>query len=172
MKKTIAFILALTFTLLLSSCTSKIGESEMKSRIEDFSFSLTWNCYGDSTYDSKTGNLVKQKVATHVEDYTTTYFFTDQQKAQIYDLVVDMKPESYPDEYNPLKGTSKPSRNIVLTVTYNGITKTITCNNVSLEDTPNGVKGQKFMKVHDTIVNIITNSNEWLALPDYEFSYD
>ncbi len=49
---------------------------------EDFSFSLVYGVCGDLTYDSETGVLVKQRVATHVEDYTTTYFFTDEQKRE------------------------------------------------------------------------------------------
>ncbi len=83
-----------------------------------------------------------------------------------------MKPETYPDEYNPLKGGTAPTRNIIITVSYNGKTKTITCMNVSLGNTPDGSKGKKFMAVHDKIVDIITSSAEWQALPDYEFYYD
>lgn len=170
MKLKIVLLMVLTLTLLLTACADKSGDDA--NSMEDFSFSLTWGCNGDSTYDSKTGKLVKQKIATNIDDYTTTYFFTDEQMKQVYDLIADMKPESYPDEYNPIKGETTPTRNIVLTVTYNGVTKTITCNDISLDNAPNGKKGEKFMAVHDAIVNIVTSSSEWASLPEYEFLYD
>lgn len=141
-------------------------------RMEEFCFSLEWGCNGDSTYDSQTGKLIKQKVATDVDAYTTTLLLSDEQKAEIFRLVSDMKPETYPDEYNPITGMSSPSRTIVLSVTYGGETKTITCEDVSLQNTPDGSKGKRFMAVHDKIVEIITASAEWQALPDYEFYYD
>lgn len=169
MKKLLAVLLVLAFALSSVACGAEISEKDIP---DDFSFSLIWNCNGESTFDSQTGKLVKQKVATKVEDYTTTFLLTSEQKAEIYNLIAKMKPETYPDEYNPIKGLSEPSRNIVLTVTMNGKTKTISCNDVSFSDSPIGVKGRRFIKVHDTIVDIVTNSDEWLALPDYEFLYD
>ena len=169
-------LLILSFALLLPSCVDKMpaatGETDENGVPTDFEFSITWGCYGDSTYNSKTGELVKQKAATKVGDYTTTYFLTDGQRAKIYDLVKEMNPSSYPDEYNPIKGMSTPSRDIVFTVTYGGKTKTITCKDVALSNNPKGSKGKKFMAVHDAIVNALTTSDEWLALPDYEFYYD
>ena len=44
--------------------------------ILDYSFSLTWNTFGISSYDSKTGKLVKTKDAPNPEDYITTHFLT------------------------------------------------------------------------------------------------
>lgn len=140
---------------------------------EDFSFSLIYGIAGDLTYDSETGVLVKQRAATHVEDYTTTYFFTDEQKNRIYDLIVEMDPASYPDEYNPIADgiASDPSYEIVLTVTYNGITKTITCHDVAIGAEPRDEQGEKFLAVLDAILDILVASDEWKALPEYEFLY-
>ena len=168
MKRCFMIALAIALALSLSACAKQNGESGVP---DDFCFSIEWGCNGDSTYDSKSGRLIKQKIATHVEDYTAAFFLSDVQKAEIFTLVKDMKPETYPDQYNPLKGASKPTRDIVFTVTYNGKTKTISCLHVSLGDTPEGAKGTKFMKVHDTIVGILTSSDAWTALPDYEFHY-
>ncbi len=177
MKKYAFLILAAAFLLLLAACGNESGKTEEngsgKTEVpEDFVFSLTWGCCGDSTYNSETGELVKQKIATDVSAYTTTFFPTDEQKAEIYALIAEMQPEEYPDEFDPIKGKSSPSRNIILTVTMNGKTKTITCLDVSFDNTPDGAKGKKFMAVHDAIVSMLTNSEEWLALPDYEFYYD
>lgn len=140
---------------------------------EDFSFSLVYGVRGDLTYDSETGVLVKQRVATHVEDYTTTYFFTDEQKNRIYDLIVEMDPASYPDIYNPIADniSSEPSFEIILTVTYDGVTKAITCHDVAIGAAPRDEQGEKFLAVLDAIRDILVASDEWKALPEYEFFY-
>lgn len=140
---------------------------------EDFSFSLVYGVLGDLTYDSETGVLVKQRVATHVEDYTTTNFFTEEQKYEVYNQIVRMDPASYPDEYNPIADgiASDPSYEIVLTVTYNGITKTITCHDVAIGASPKDEQGEKFLAVLDAIRDILVASDEWKALPEYEFFY-
>lgn len=140
---------------------------------EDFRFSLVYGVCGDLSYDSETGELVKQRVATHVEDYTTTYFFTEEQKYAVYNQIVRMDPASYPDEYNPIADgiASEPSYEIVLTVTYNGITKTITCHDIAIGAAPRDEQGEKFLAVLDAITEILYASDEWQALPDYEFFY-
>ena len=142
---------------------------------EDFSFSLVYGVCGDLTYDSETGELVKQRTATNVEDYTTTFFFTDEQKEEIFDLIVAMDPASYPDEYNPFDESvrSDPSYEIILTVTYNGVTKTITCHDVAIafDMPPKDVQSEKFRNVLNAITKIIYASDEWQALPDYEHFY-
>lgn len=177
MKKYTLFMLAAVFVFLLSACGNKSGKTEEnvsgKTEVpEDFVFSLTWGCDGDSTYNGETGELVKQKIASDLKAYTTVFFPTEEQKAEIYALIAEMEPEEYPDEFDPIKGKSAPSRDIILTVTMNGKTKTITCLDVSFDNTPNGAKGKKFMAVHDAIVSMLTNSEEWLSLPEYEFFYD
>lgn len=177
MKKITTVLLAAVFVFLLAGCgnnNEKTGTSvNEKTEVPgDFAFSFTWGCNGDSTYDSVTGELVKQKIATDLKAYTTTFFLSDEQKAEIYGLIVKMEPEKYPDEYDPLQNKSKPSRDIILSVTVNGNTKTIVCRDVSLDNAYNGVMGKKFMEVHDAIVAMLTDSEEWKALPDYEFYYD
>lgn len=140
---------------------------------EDFSFSLVYGVCGDLTYDSETGELVKQKTATNVKDYTTTFFFTDEQKSQLYDLIVAMDPASYPAEYNPFDENimSDPSDEIVLTVTYQGVTKTITCHDVPIGAEAVDEQGERFMDVVHAITEIIYASDEWQALPEYEHFY-
>ena len=63
--KKFALILALLMLIsCLSGCEEKILPDE---RPEDFSFSLIWGAYGTSSYDSRTGKLVKTTDATHPE---------------------------------------------------------------------------------------------------------
>lgn len=185
MRKYFAFMLMLVFALALTSCKVKeVSPNEtvptetekavsIKDVPEDFSFSLVWDVMGDSSYDSKTGKLVKQKVMYRLDEFTTTYFLTEEETLEVYKLISEIDIESYPDEYDPLNAATSPSRDIILSVTMNGKTKTITCKDIAVtSSTPNGEKGRNFMKVHDTIVKILTGSEEWKALPDYERIYD
>ena len=138
---------------------------------EEFSFSLVWGCNGISSYDSRTGKLVKASDTDHTEDYTTTYYMSSKEIEEVYKLIEEMGPETYPDDYDPIKGHSKPSRDIILTVSYNGNTKTIKCIGIGLGDEPADEEGARFMAVHDIIVQILTSTDEWEALPEYEHLY-
>lgn len=175
MKKKSVLILSLCLAQLLSLFAQQysiFGESNFYTGVpDDFSFSLVWGCFGVSSYDSQTGRLVKTIDATNPDEYITTFFLNDEEKEEIYSLIKNMKPESYPDKYNPISGGSKPSRDIILTVKYNGKTKTISCENISLVDNTTSSKEKEFMKVYNRIVEIITSSDEWKALPEYEFLY-
>ncbi|HHX73147.1 MAG TPA: hypothetical protein GX701_09540 [Clostridiales bacterium] len=71
-----------------------------------------WN----SSYDSSTGRLVKTTDATDPSLYETTLFLSDEQAETIFSLLQELDLWSYPDEYNPTRGISTPSRNLTLTV--------------------------------------------------------
>ena len=140
---------------------------------DSFSFSLTWGCYGISSYDSTTGRLVKTSDATHPEDYVTTYYLTDEQKQEIYNLIIGLDIEKYPDEYNPHKNAvSTPYMTLILSVKANGIEKTVTVPETVLSYDANNRKGQKFLDVCKAIEDILTTTQEWKVLPEYEFFYD
>ena len=194
MKRLIATVLLLAFVLSFAACgknderaetvpdasdpapTQGVTEGAPTTETgipEDFSFSLVYGVAGDLTYDSVTGELVKQRTATNVEEFTTTFFFTDEQKSQLYDLIVAMDPSSYPAEYNPFDESvrSDPSYEIILTVTYNGVTKTIACHDVPIGAEAVDEQGERFMDVVHAITEIIYASDEWQALPEYEHFY-
>ena len=99
-----------------------------------FSFNLTWGCYGISSYDSETGILVKTNDATNPEEYVTTYYLTEEEKKQIYNLIEDLDMEKYPDEYNPHNGgiMSSPSMTLVLSVKNGDFQKTIMAEDIAL----------------------------------------
>ncbi len=64
MKKTFSILLVLMLLLPSAGCLGKpVKHFEVPA---DFSFSLTWGCYGISSYDSRTGKLVKTTDATHL----------------------------------------------------------------------------------------------------------
>lgn len=172
MKKLIALVLVLVFILSIVGCNTQKTTYNPTVVPEDFSFALIWNCYGVSSYDSQTGKLVKTTDATHPENYVTYYQLTDQDKEYIYNLLVPLDVNSYPETYDPQNGMSAPSMTLILTVYCNGTQKTIRAENISLSFKSKNKKGQDFLSVCEAISNRLTATEEWKALPDYENLYE
>lgn len=138
----------------------------------EFSFSLTWGIFGVSSYESATGRLVKTDDVSNKEDYETTHFLTAQEKAEIFKIIEDLSPHSYPDAYNPTEGKgSDPYQNIILSVEINGDRKTITAEQVALDEATSP-QGKVFMDACKAIADILENTDEWKSLPDYPYLYD
>lgn len=140
-----------------------------------FQFSLVWGTYGISSYDSQTGELVKTTDATHPEDYKTMLSLSTEQRKQIYRLIYELDVGRYPEKYNPFPDYgSDPSYTIILSV-YDGVgVKTIECREIAI---PGGVitmdaKAKAFIETYRAIRDILTESEEWQALPEYENFYD
>ena len=149
------------------------GVSSVSTNYPNYSFSLTWNTYGISSYDSKTGTLIKTSDATNPKDYTTNLKLTEQQYSAIWKLIKGLDIESYPDEYNPHgDGVSTPYMTLILSVKADGIDKIITVKETMLSYEANNKKGQKFLDTCKGIRDILTATEEWKALPEYEFFYD
>lgn len=140
---------------------------------DSFSFSLTWGCYGASFYDSESGKLVKTKEATNPENYITAYRLTEAQKQKIYDLILNLDVTSYPDIYNPQKEgiTSSPSMTLILSVKTDTLQKTITAEDIALTYASEDPEGQEFLSVCKAIRDILTETEEWKALPENEYIY-
>lgn len=141
---------------------------------ENLSFSLTWNTYGISSYDSATGKLVKTSDATNPEDYITTLELDGQQMFAIWELLWELDIETYPDEYDPHGGglSSDPSMTLILTLRDGDKVKTVRAEDIALTYESNDPKGQKFLDTCKGIRDILTATEEWKALPEYEFFYD
>ena len=141
---------------------------------EDFEISLTWGCYGISSYDSKKGMLVKTTDATHPTDYVACYELSVEEKQQIYEIIRTLNPEDYPDVYDPQEGEcmSEPSMTLVLTVKSNGTEKAISAKDIAYDFTAKNKKGQAFLTACDKIKTLLIETEEWKALPDYEFKYE
>ena len=172
MKKLIALVLLLVCVLTIAGCNTQESASNPAIVPEDFAFTLTWNCYGISSYDSQTGKLVKTTDATTPDDYVTYYQLTDQDKEYIYNLIAPLDVSSYPEVYDPQNGISKPSMTLILTVYCNGTQNTIKAENIALSFTSEDEKGQAFLAVCEAICNRLTATEEWKALPDYENLYE
>ena len=167
MKQSIALLSALALLFALVSCQSA-GDPE-----EILSFSLTWGVYGISSYDSATGRLVKTTDATHPEDYVTTCTLPAETMDRIRSLLASLDADSYPDEYNPTPSlSSEPPMTLILAVRTKDGTKTIRAENICLSFESDNKKGQTFLDACQTISEILMSTEEWKALPDYEFLYE
>lgn len=185
MKRIIAIFISFLLMLSLCACQTTEGNksdidtlsTEKEQGVEEYkpvySFSLTWGTYGYSSYDSVSKELIKSKDATNPEDYTTKLELTMEQYSEIWQLISDLDIESYPDEYNPHgNGVSVPYMSIVLSVKSKDIEKTITVAETIMSYETDNAKGQKFLDVCKGIRDILTETDEWKALPEYEFFYD
>lgn len=147
---------------------------------EDFSFSLVWNTFGISSYDSKTGKLIKTKDTSNIKKYTTKYKMTDEELYKIYDILYNrINIDSYPDDYDPYNApdaevrlVSTPSRTVIISVAANGTEKTVTCKEISFGTVGCDERATKFLKAVKEITDILTSTDEWQALPEYEVFYD
>lgn len=171
MKKGMALLLACFFAFCVMGCGSETP-IDPAAVPEDFSFALTWNCYGISSYDSQTGRLVKTTDATHPDDYVTEYWLTKEDKAYFYGLLTSFDADSYPDPYDPQNGMSTPSMTLILTVRRDGTEKTVTAENIALSFESKDKKGQQFLSVCESISNRLMETAEWQALPEYERLYE
>ena len=170
MKRIIAF--TLTVIIISLSFAGCVGKKLPKEMPEDFSFSITWGTFGISSYDSKTGRLVKTKDATVPDDYVTTYILTDDELKNIYNMIRDMEIEDY-GEFGAIDfGASDPYLTLSLTVEADGFYKTVTADEVSGYNDGNTPRAKRYLEVIRYIRDILINTDEWKALPDYEFYYD
>ena len=141
---------------------------------DNLSFSLTWNTYGISSYDSATRRLVKTTDASNPEDYVTTLELDGTQMFAIWELLWELDIETYPDEYDPHGGelSSDPSMTLILTLRDGDKVKTVRAEDIALSYKSDDPKGQKFLDTCKGIRDILTATEEWKALPEYEFFYD
>ncbi len=170
MKKIISFLLTAILVLSFTCCNSKDKVDAPIVIPEDFSFSLTWGCYGESYYDSKTGKLIKTTNATKPTDYRTKYILTEEDKEYIYNLISSLDISTYPNEYDPHDGlSSNPPMTLILKVTQNGTRKTVKAEGTAISFSSENKKGQAFLSVCEAIIDRLSSTEEWKALPDYEF---
>ena len=181
---------ALLVLLSVSSCVGPVQhktgtpapENEGIGLPEDFSFSIVWNTYGISSYDSASGKLVKTKDTEHIGKYTKYVKMSEEELKTVYRyLFYDIDLTAYPDVFDPFNApgaetiyTSEPNQTVIISATANGVTKTVTCEKIAY-GTPNSCfseEARQFMLAKDKIVSLITSFPEWEAFPDYEHYYD
>ena len=162
--------------LLLSSCSSSNNSAVPSFSVlqEDFYFVLTWGVLKDSSYDSRTGTLIKTKyvVERQPEEYIATYQYPNIK--DIYERAKLINVYSYADDYYPYEGClmrSSPSVDYVFEINN----KTITSEDCPMSfEIPDEVteRGKRYLTLIFAIVNTLINSEEWKAMPDPETLYD
>ena len=171
MNKKYLFI-PITILMTISSCSSSSAPS-FSIEQEDFYFVLTWGVQKDSSYDSRTGTLIKAKyvIERQPEEYITTYQYPNIN--EIYEMAKSINVYSYADDYYPYEGSSirtTPSVDYVFEIND----KIITSEDCPiLSEIPDGVtkRGKQYLTFIFTIKNTLVNSDEWKALPDPEVLY-
>ena len=187
MKSKVFLLLSSTMCLTLCSCNSlsesinNSGSSTSSSSAvpsfsvaqEDFYFVLTWGVQKDSSYDSRTGTLIKTKYVRErqPEEYIATYQYPNIN--EIYEMAKSINVYSYADDYYPYEGSlimTSPSVDYVFEIND----KTITSNDCPiLNEIPDDVteRGKKYLALLLTIKNTLITSDEWKAMPDPEILY-
>jgi len=173
MKKYFIFALVFALAIMFYGCNKAPDEeAETKEMPEDFAFSVTWNAYGISSYDSSSGKLVKTTDAATPEDYVTTLTLSEDRISEIWDIISKLDIESYPNKYDPFKDVkSEPSQTLILSTVANGVKNEIRCEGIAFGTEGATKKGKAFLSAMGDIVSIIESTKEWRALPDYEFFY-
>ncbi len=176
-KKDIIAVLALALcTVLCIVCASALSrdkKTENNPAQEDFSFALTWGCYGISSYDSATGKLVKTTDATHPEDYVTEYRLTEAERQQIQRLIRELDLDGYPSRYDPNPDvSSEPSMTLILTARTAEGEKTVRAENIAIMTDAKDARGRKFLDACRAIEELLYATDAWQALPEYEYFYE
>ena len=166
-------LIPITILMTISSCsTSDVPSFSVEQ--EDFYFVLTWGVRLDSSYDSRTGTLIKTKYVRErqPEEYIAIYQYPNIN--EIYEMAKSINVYSYADDYYPYEGSlimTSPSVDYVFEIND----KTITSNDCPIvSEIPDSVtkKGKQYLSLILTIKNTLINSDEWKAMPDFEILYD
>ena len=153
---------------------------------EDFSISLSWGIYGISSYDSRTGNLIKELNPTGLfgaskDDFKAKYYLSDDEKEKIYKLLLDIDFDSYPSDYRPYEEyLCFPMSLFRITVRYKGYEKAIYSEQFPGEilsrdyyqEIYTDKRSYNFIRLYDTLVEILTSTEEWKTMPQYDHTFD
>ena len=92
---------------------------------------------------------------------------------RIYELIKSLDVGSYPDIYNPHADgfASSPTMTLILSVKTDTLQKTISAVDIAMSYDSQNARGKRFLDVCKAIEDILTATDEWKALPDYEFYY-
>ena len=139
---------------------------------EAFSFALTWD-RGECSYDSRTGLLIRDANAADPTRYRTTCFLPPEKREEIRALLEALDAAAYPDSYDPHGGgtAAKPPMTLILTVWTGQGEKTIAARGIADTFTADNERGQRFLQTCRQIIDILTATAAWKALPEAEVPY-
>ncbi|MBQ3016016.1 MAG: hypothetical protein IJD79_04470 [Clostridia bacterium] len=163
MKKTIATILILISLVL--SFTGCINTTALpKEMPDDFTFYVSW---GDSNsyYDSATGELRKRSG----DKFVTTYIMTEDELEVIYNIIREMKIESFDDilSYSDVQGLygCSPCMTVSISVKAGEVDRTVTAEKIPGFSAGLTRKGKRYLEAVKEIVDILEATEEWKSLP-------
>lgn len=158
----------------LIPASSSVTDSDTITVPDDFSFSIRFNVYGISSYDSATGKLVRTNDPKNenLEQYETTMQLSDEQTEEIYRLLSALDWSAYPDGYRPTDIQSKPCATWGLKMKIGDDLKMIECYMIPLgKFEGRDEKAQELIDTFERIQEIITSTEEWKSFPDPEVLY-
>lgn len=137
-----------------------------------FSFALTWD-RGECSYDSRTGLLIRDANAADPARYRTTCFLPPEEREEIRALLEALDAAAYPDSYDPHGGgtAAKPPMTLILTVRTGQEEKTIAARGIADTFTADNERGQRFLQTCRRIIDMLTATAAWKALPEAEVLY-
>ncbi len=182
-KRVLALVIVCVVLLGAASCVSSgRSESDMP---DDFSFSIIWGCYGDCSYDSESGKLVKSYASGNGglegDDYTAFVKLSEEDLRTAYRLLFcDIDITEYPDSYDPFNPpgetalVSMPHERLSITVRANGETKTVTCEQLSFGNIDDcySAEARDFYTSKVKLVGLIKSLPEWKELPEPTANFD
>lgn len=139
---------------------------------EAFSFALTWD-RGECFYDSRTGLLIRDANAADPMRYRTTCFLPPEEREEIRALLEALDAAAYPDSYDPHGGgtAAKPPMTLILTVRTGQREKTIAARGIADTFSADNERGQRFLQTCRRIIDMLTATAAWKALPEAEVLY-
>lgn len=176
--------------LLQAECTEKAAElirtvyaqayPGVGSGDQGFGFAIGWNIYSDSTYDSRTGKLVKSHFQPDIADYTTTLVLSGEQLAAVKEILDRLDLASYPAKFTPYYDVactememSIPYETIKI-VMYDGEKSlSVCCDEICLGGSDvYSEKTKAFLNAAREITSMITAAPEWQSLPELVNFYE
>ena len=172
MKKWILLLLP----FLMSCSIEPNNQTKKLYNLDSFEFSIIWDL-SRSSYDSKTGELVKSRDYRErkPEDFITNYNLLTDEREKILSKAIEIDVCSYDEKYNPYledNNTSwlvEPSAGLVYEDSYTRIEIPFYTNNKRYN--PTNEKGKALVEYFQLIIDIVINTGEWKSLPDYEVFY-
>lgn len=135
---------------------------------DDFSFVLDYGVNGKNQLDTRKGTYTKDLILNPA--VTTSLALSQTEKTEIYNMMQEIDILSYPDEFVPESSHHvTPYQSYHLTISYNGQEKSIFWADESVATTVEATKLREiFMRIHE----IVTNKDEYQALPEASGGYD
>lgn len=141
--------------------------------LPNFEFTLSWGTYGYSSYDSASGKLVKTTDASHPEDYVTTHQLSDEERRLCWQYLMNSNYRAFPLIYDPDPNMEcEPPSEFALTVTNEGETKKVSCSDTARDKKTCEPGANDFFNSLQKIAELLMNTEEFQALPDYEHFYE